>query len=192
MPEKNQFKRRTVFIKKAFQGRFIITVLMMILLFGFCSAGLIYWLINSDLHAQSQSAHGNISNTWARLGLSILMGNLVAVIIAGIPTVFFVLYISHKIAGPLYRFEQACEQIGDGNLDTVTQLRKQDQLQDLSIAFTTMSDKLRARQQQRQQNLAAMENQLKALKTMQQLSPQQSHVIAELEHSIQQLLLTEK
>lgn len=47
-------------------------------------------------------------------------------------TIIVVLYISHEIAGPLYRFESLCHQVGEGNLDTITYLRKKDQLQELA------------------------------------------------------------
>jgi methyl-accepting chemotaxis protein len=158
-----QTARRSVFIKKAFQGRFIASVLLMIILFGLCSAGLIYWLISGDLQSQSQSAHVNIANAWERLGLSILIGNIVAAVVAGLSAIIVVLYISHKIAGPLYRFEILCRQIGEGNLDGVTHVRENDQLQELAIAFTEMVGQLRQRRDQQQALLTELQIQLDML-----------------------------
>ena len=155
--------RRSVFIKKAFQGRFIASVLLMIILFGLCSAGLIYWLISGDLQSQSQSAHINIANAWERLGLSILIGNIVAAVVAGLSAIIVVLYISHKIAGPLYRFETLCRQIGEGNLDGVTHVRENDQLQELAVAFTEMVEQLRQRRDQQQVLLTELHIQLDML-----------------------------
>lgn len=155
--------RRSVFIKKAFQGRFIASVLLMIILFGLCSAGLIYWLISGDLQSQSQSAHINIANAWERLGLSILIGNIVAAVVAGLSAIIVVLYISHKIAGPLYRFETLCRQIGEGNLDGVTHVRENDQLQELAVAFTKMVEQLRQRRDQQQVLLTELHIQLDML-----------------------------
>lgn len=155
--------RRSVFIKKAFQGRFIASVLLMIILFGLCSAGLIYWLISSDLQSQAQSAHINIANAWERLGLSILIGNIVAAVVAGLSAIIVVLYISHKIAGPLYRFETLCRQIGEGNLDGVTHVRENDQLQELAVAFTEMVEQLRQRRDQQQVLLTELHIQLDML-----------------------------
>jgi len=187
MPDNKQFKRRTVFIKKAFQGRFIVSILLMIILFGLCSAGIIYWLISSDLQSQSQAAHVNIANTWERLGLSILIGNTVAIILAGIPTIFVVLYISHKIAGPLYRFEKICEQVSNGNFDGATPLREHDQLQDLAQSFSMMTKKLREQQQSRQQSFTSMEHQLETLKNLPNFDQEQTNTISALEYSVQQL-----
>jgi nitrogen fixation/metabolism regulation signal transduction histidine kinase len=58
-----------------------------------------------------------------------LVGKLVFLfILITIGTIF----LSHKIAGPLYRFEALCDQIGDGQLEMDISLRENDQLQELS------------------------------------------------------------
>ncbi len=131
------FKRRRVFINNAIQTRFIIGVFLAILLSGLCSALLIFWLTGGDLQAQSQSAHASIINAWDRLGLSI--------IIAGTIAMFMVLYATHKIVGPMYRFKKICEQVGEGNLDTQISLREKDQFQELGLAFSDMVHKLRVK-----------------------------------------------
>ncbi len=153
-------KRRQIFIKKDFQGRFILGVFILILLSGLCSALLIYWMTGGDLQAQAQSAHASIVNASQRLGISIFIGNLVAILVAGGIAVASVLYASHKIAGPLYRFETLCKEVGDGKLDTVTHLRENDQLQDLALAFSAMVAKLHDRRHQRSQLLAELNRQI--------------------------------
>jgi len=166
-------KRKIVLIDKAFQGRFILSVLATIILFSLCSAGLLYWLISSDLNVQSQAAHINIANTWERLGLSILLSNIVAAIIAGLMAIIVVLYISHKIAGPLYRFETLCKDVGDGNLDTITCLREGDQLQELAQSFSLMVNKLRNKRTKNNELIAEMNQQLVRLKNNADLSIEQ-------------------
>ncbi|OAI21324.1 MULTISPECIES: HAMP domain-containing protein [Methylomonas] len=153
-------KRSRVFIKKAFQGRFILGVFALILLAGLCSALLIYWMTGGDLQAQAQSAHVSIVNAAERLGVSILIGNVVAILLAGGIAVGGVLYASHKIAGPLYRFETLCREVGDGNLDTVTQLRENDQLQELAGAFSDMVGKLRGSRERRLHLIAEQRRQI--------------------------------
>lgn len=188
MPQTSaQIARRSVFIKKAFQGRFIASVLLMIILFGLCSAGLIYWLISGDLHSQTQSAHINIANVWERLGLSILIGNVVAAMVAGLTAIIVVLYISHKIAGPLYRFETLCGQVGDGNLDGVTHLRQNDQLQDLAQAFADMVDKLRDRRDRQRDLLTELQVQLDELSLAGDLSPKQLETVFILQATLKQI-----
>lgn len=145
----NKAKRRTIYIKKDFQGRTILSVFLLIVLSGLCSALLLYWLTGGELQSQSFSAHYNMMDNLEHLGVSILIANVVAIFIAGGLAVFVILYASHKIAGPLYRFEKLCEHIGNGQLDTITSLREHDQLQELGNAFTGMVAKLRSRKDQR-------------------------------------------
>lgn len=141
--------RRTVFIKKAFQGRFVAAVLLNILLFALVSAGLLYWLIGDDLQAGRYSASVSVESLWSKIGFIILAGNVVAGVIAGITATRTVIRRSHLIAGPLYRFEQVCRQVGEGQLDVYTGLRESDELKDLSTAFAGMVSGLRAAQERR-------------------------------------------
>lgn len=180
-------KRKIILINKAFQGRFIASVLATIILFGLCSAGLLYWLISSDLQVQSQAAHINIANTWERLGLTILIGNIVAAVIAGLMAIIVVLYISHKIAGPLYRFETLCKQVGDGDLNTVTHLRPNDQLQELADCFRYMVDKLRSKREQTDQLLVELNTQLTNFKNNSDLSTEEIESIDNLEAIVKQI-----
>lgn len=153
-------KRRNVFIKKAFQTRFMLGAVALVLLASLCSALLIYWMTGGDLESQSQSAHASIVTAWEHLGISILLGNVVAVAVAGAAGVRSVLYASHKIAGPLYRFESLCNDIAAGKLQTVTQLREGDQLQELSVAFANMVTKLRSQRDLRVKHLANINQQI--------------------------------
>lgn len=180
-------KRRHVFINKAFQGRFIIGVFLLILLSGICSALLIYWLIGDDLLAQSQTAHANINDALARLGWSILIGNSVAIMVSSTVAVVVAIYASHRIAGPLYRFEKICEQVGNGQLGVFTSLREHDQLQQLGAAFTLMIEKLRGRKQQQQVSIELIEHQLNTFKNHTRLVDGQREMLDAVVDTLQQL-----
>lgn len=180
-------KRRNVFINKSFQGRFIVWVFMLILLSGLCSALLIYWLTGGELKAQAHTAHINMLSVFEHLGLSIFIGNVVAIFIAGIIAVFVVIIASHKIAGPLYRFEKLCEQVGDGHFDGVTTLREKDQLQELGKSFSIMTAKLRMRQNKQMECIAKINTQIAQIKGDQNVTPQQRILLDELEQAIKQL-----
>jgi methyl-accepting chemotaxis protein len=181
------FKRSHIFINKAIQARFIAGALLMILLSGLCSALLIFWITGGDLQAQSQSAHANIANTWDRLGLSILISNVMSMIIAGTIALYLVLHATHKIVGPLYRFEKNCEQIGEGNLDAYVSLREKDQLQALGLAFTNMVNKLRDRKSEQQELVAKINAQVEKLQLDQNMTGHQLSELNELARLVKQL-----
>lgn len=176
----SQPTRRRIFIKKSFQVRFILGAFAVILLSGLCSALLIYWITADDLQARSLSAHVDIAQTTDRLGLSILIGNVVAIMVAGAVAVISVLYASHRIAGPLHRFETLCEEVGKGNLDYAAQLRENDQLQELARSFSTMVAKLRIQRGQRSELVAELYSQLSGLRDGANLTPPQQEVVAKM------------
>jgi methyl-accepting chemotaxis protein len=183
----NQSQRRTIFIDKAFQGRFILKMFLLILLSGFCSALLIYWLTGGDLQAQSYTAHTNIMTSLEHLGISILIGNLLAMLIAGSLVVVVALYASHKIAGPLYRFEKLCEQIGDGQLESIPSLREHDQLQELGKAFAEMASKLRYRKSKRILLINELANQLEQLRKEPSVANQYAGQLEKMQQTLEQL-----
>lgn len=186
MSEINQ-KRRKIFINKSFQGRFIINVMLLLLLSFFCSALMVYWLTGGDLTAESQSAHASIEDSLKHLGASVFIGNLVAILVAGVGILFLVLYASHKIAGPMFRFEKLCQQIGDGQLDTITRLRKDDQLQDMGRAFEEMVIKLRERREMRAKTVEKLVAELNNLQKNQSYMPELSAHVEEMRQQLSQL-----
>jgi nitrogen fixation/metabolism regulation signal transduction histidine kinase len=56
------------------------------------------------------------------------------------------IYITHKVAGPIFKMKRLLSQVGDGKLVFEGKLRKGDELQDFFETFQTMVEKLRARQ----------------------------------------------
>lgn len=178
-------QRRHVFIKKEFQGRFVLTVLGIILSSGMCSALLIYGLTDGELQAQSISMHAAVSSVSERLGISIVIGSAVSMVMAGAVAVVAVLYASHKIAGPLYRFEMLCGQVGDGNLDGIAQIRDKDQLQELANAFAVMVSKLREQRSQRSEAVATLYAQLTTLQGASNLTSSQQEVVKSMLDALQ-------
>ncbi len=183
----NQPTRRRIFIKKSFQLRFMLGAFALILLSGLCSALLIYWITADDLQARALSAHVDIEQTTDRLGMSILIGNVVAIMVAGAVAVISVLYASHKIAGPLHRFETLCDEVGNGNLDAAPQLRENDQLQELSHSFSAMVAKLRIQRGQRSERIAELYSQLSTLRDGANLTPPQQEAVMKMAEMLDRL-----
>lgn len=149
MSEKPPYKRRAVFVQRAFQGRFIGWMLLMIVAFAVCSAAILYVLLASDLESETRAAHLRIADTWQKLGLSIILGNAVSALFTGLSVIVVVLYISHKIAGPMYRFQNLFREIGRGNLEVTATLREKDQLQELAHSLDEMVASLKQRRDER-------------------------------------------
>jgi methyl-accepting chemotaxis protein len=52
------------------------------------------------------------------------------------------LLVSHKLAGPIFRFEKDLEEIGKGNLTLISRLRDGDQLTDFAKSISNMTASL--------------------------------------------------
>lgn len=136
--------RRTFFIKRGFQAKFVAWVIGLMVFCCLCSGAVLYPLINSEIATQLSAGHRH-SQAADRLVLALVAGNLLALLVAAAAAAFVIIYISHKIAGPLFRFQRVCEEIGKGNLDVSATLRETDQLKDLAQAFTGMLASMRER-----------------------------------------------
>jgi methyl-accepting chemotaxis protein len=180
MMSNNNQQRRRVFINTGFQLRYIIGVLSIILLSAVGSALLIYLIMTDDLQAQSFSAHASIVQASERLGVSIMFGNVVSMIVAGAIAVVAVLYGSHKLAGPLYRFEVLCQEIADGNLNDLPKLRETDQLHELAHAFSAMVISLRNQRNQRSELISCLHDQLNLLQSGSNLTDLQQESISSM------------
>ena len=64
-------------------------------------------------------------------------------------------YLSHKIAGPLYRIEKSIEQIAKGDLDLKVKLRQGDEFKEIAHALNHMTEKLKG---MRMRDLAVIED----------------------------------
>jgi methyl-accepting chemotaxis protein len=57
-------------------------------------------------------------------------------------TIVVTLFVSHKLAGPMFRFEADLEVIGKGDLTKKIRLRKKDQLKDVVVTLNRMTENL--------------------------------------------------
>jgi methyl-accepting chemotaxis protein len=74
--------------------------------------------------------------------LSLMGGLAVMVLLIGMLGI----YVTHKVAGPIYKMKMLLRQVGDGKLVFHGKLRRGDELQEFFETFATMVEKLRARQ----------------------------------------------
>lgn len=59
--------------------------------------------------------------------------------------VIYVIYLSHRTAGPLYKLKQAMDQVGEGDLSAKLKFRKHDEIHDVAESFNKMVKNLRER-----------------------------------------------
>lgn len=124
--------RRIVLINRRFQLKliikFILVNLLVMVLFGIS----IYFFLNSELDANLKTAHVTYKNLKDMLLPVILTLSVMNILVSSVIISIIVLYASHKIAGPMYRFNTAINDICDKRLNTVASVREGDQLYECS------------------------------------------------------------
>jgi methyl-accepting chemotaxis protein len=132
--------RKNYFIERKFQTKYVLLTVLMLLSYTFIFIVIIFAPYILTLHfdypfAEKADAakvllllHGKI---WPWIGGAILFFGLVSI------------FVSHKVAGPLYRIKKCLDMITQGDLDIVLKLRKWDDLKDLAEHINLLIGELR-------------------------------------------------
>ncbi len=72
-------------------------------------------------------------------------------------------YLSHKVAGPLYRFVMCAREVANGNLKIQVNLRKGDELRELEESFNEMTERLRGYVRRDREVIAGIQTSVKAI-----------------------------
>ncbi|WP_428897545.1 hypothetical protein Dip518_001336 [Parelusimicrobium proximum] len=135
--QKPKIQRRTIFIKKDMQIRMIALVLVSVLMgiaimsYEFISYAHTLFENNPSL---LEPFFQNLGPMAMNIGLKLLAYLVLIAILSSV--------ISHKVAGPIYRFEQTCKDIACGNIKKRVNLRKGDMFMDLQDEFNSMMNYL--------------------------------------------------
>ncbi len=134
----NMQKRRNFYIDKVVQDDFIIRFCSLIGASAVFIVGLLYLFARFSTTVSIIKARVVVTSTADFLLPLLLQTVVVVMIFVSIATVFMTLFVSHKIAGPLYRFKQTFKELGSGNFTNQVKLRKDDQLQEVAGEFNQM------------------------------------------------------
>ena len=135
-------KRRTYFIKKSFQAGFILKFCLVILAGIIASTGILFFLSSGTLTSSFQDSRLVVKNTSLAILPLVLYTNLITLGLITVASIAVTLLVSHKFAGPLFRFEKDLEEISNGNLTKRIRLRKKDQMMDFAESMNNMTDSL--------------------------------------------------
>ncbi|PKN12211.1 MAG: hypothetical protein CVU69_08440 [Deltaproteobacteria bacterium HGW-Deltaproteobacteria-4] len=129
------------FIDKRFQFKYVLLTILLLGTYTFILTiilflpSIITLLFDYSLAEKAEAArtflvlHGTV---WPTTGAAILVFSILSI------------FLTHKIAGPVYRLKHALTELINGNLDIRIRLRKWDDLQELAEQFNFFSDDLRS------------------------------------------------
>jgi len=137
-------RRKNYFIKKKFQANFFIKFFVLLVAEAFLIAALFMVIAEGTLTTAYTEAGLTIQRTGSYFLLSFILISTVVGLGIGIAGIFVFMYLSHRIGGPLYKFEKTVEAAQSGDIAQRVTLRKTDQLleiRDLMNEFLRDLDK---------------------------------------------------
>lgn len=139
MDNKKAFRRRNYFIKKKFQIDFSIKFLIVIVIEAILAIGLFAYLSKGTLTTGYLGSELKIAGTRDFFLPALLFSNLIIVGVTAIVGIVVLVFLSHKLAGPLYRFENVLSSIKKGDLTQKFKLREKDQFAELQNSINELA-----------------------------------------------------
>lgn len=136
------FKRRTVFINKGFQTDFSIRFLILIVIEAAMAVGLFAYLSRGTVITGYSGSELVIARTSEYFLPAALLINLIVIGLTAVAGFIVMLYSSHKLAGPLYRFEKGLEDTASGDLTFRFNLRTKDQISAMADRLNSFNERM--------------------------------------------------
>lgn len=105
MSEKSLFRRRHYFIDKKFQTSFTIDFLLIIVIAAIALTLLFLFYSHDTVTVGYTGSEVKLLNTSDFFLPTLLLSTFAIIIISGVVGIIVLILISHRIAGPLFRFE---------------------------------------------------------------------------------------
>jgi methyl-accepting chemotaxis protein len=134
-----QFKRRTIFIKKKLQLRYMALIILSMLSGLLLVAYELTFTLN-EIFDKYPVLLQPLYDKFPALACGFVYKLLIYIVFV----VLISAILSHRMAGPVYRFEQTCKDIAKGDFSKRVHLRKGDQLTELQDEFNKMMDRVEA------------------------------------------------
>jgi methyl-accepting chemotaxis protein len=136
------YKRRNIFIKKELQGRFIFKSFLLSF-FGVVAFALIFSLLSRDnLTITYDGQHLQLGKTPLVLFQNLLAAQWVFLVTIGVLVTVFAMLWTHRLAGPLFRFEKTLAGMLLRNLDQKIVLRHKDEAKETAELFNNVTQLL--------------------------------------------------
>jgi len=132
-------RRRTFLIKAGLQLRYMGIIVSTMLLVAFGVGWIIYFTSWNRISDTQDLSIDKLADIFNEVNGILIQWVAVFIVIIALLSVF----VSHKIAGPVYRLERSAKVVASGDLTHEVRLRHGDELLDLQEAFNSMAEALR-------------------------------------------------
>ena len=172
--------RKNYFIKKEFQTKFILKFCALVTLAAVISAVVLYLFLSHSVTTVFKDSRIMIKPTTEFIMPGLIFSSLISVILVSLATVAVVVFISHRIAGPLYKVENSLERMGEGDVSFDIHFRRGDEVKVLSEIFNKTRRKLSGTVADMKKESTRIFSQINALKKISDKSTAESHEIKKI------------
>lgn len=138
MDKTGPIKRRQYFVQKDFQSKFILKFCLILLIGIIISTGILYLFSENTLTSSFEQSRLVIKDTSSAILPNVFLSHLITFVIIALLTIAVTLLVSHKLAGPLFRFQKELKEIGNGDLSKPVKIRKKDQFEAVADSLNQM------------------------------------------------------
>lgn len=139
----NRKRRKNYFIKRKFQAGFIVKFCGLLVAASMLSGIIIYMMSGKAVTTAFENSRLVVKSAADFILPAVFSSGLAAVVIMGVAAIMVTMYVSHRIAGPLYRMEKDIQEVAGGNLNKRFGLRSTDELKALAESLDAMVTGLR-------------------------------------------------
>jgi methyl-accepting chemotaxis protein len=145
---KRTWRRRNYFIKKDLQGKYIFSFFLFVIA-GSIIFSLIFGMLSANtLTIVYENYNLQIGKTPLILLKEILGAHWIFIVTAGISVVVVSMFLTHRFAGPMYRFEKSVEEMMSGNFSFQIRLRKKDEGKELAQMMNQLIGMISSRERE--------------------------------------------
>lgn len=131
--------RKRVVVKPGFQFKIALKLTLYIVIYSLLLGLVIFYPLYRELNsAVGIEEQANVSSIILYLHKRIWPGLLAVAVLAGIQSIFS----SHRIAGPMYRFEKMVGDLTRGNYSARIRIRKTDEFKEMAILLNGLAGEL--------------------------------------------------
>lgn len=157
---KRTWRRRNYFIKKDLQGKYIFSFFIFVLLGSILFTAILSFLSADTLTIVYENYNVKIGQTPLMLLKEILSAHLIFIVTGGLLVVVLSMFLTHRFAGPIFRFEKSVEDMISGNFAFQIWLRNKDEGKELAEKMNRLIMMLSATLKDLKQMNADMESTL--------------------------------
>ncbi len=159
-------RRRNYFIKKKFQASFILKFCLLLILACLIMSSISLLLTKKTVTTSFEGLRLVVKSTADYILPVLASSGVIAIVLVSLATIAVLLFISHRIYGPIYRLEKDVTEIGKGNLTMEVHLRQHDEFKGLSDVINAMVRNIKNPLSSSQAKINELEEEVKGIRSL--------------------------